>query len=82
MAKRSYPSPKVRRGDQECQAAMAQEQPRGATPHPKSGAAVERSNPTSKERWLHRGRMAERSYYTFNVRRGGPVKIYQAAPAK
>ena len=29
--------------------------PRGATPRPRSGAAAERSNPTSKERWL-RGR--------------------------
>ena len=44
---------------------MAQEQPRGATSHPRSGVAAnrsypmseargraERSNPTSKEQWL------------------------------
>ena len=29
---------------------MAQEQPRGATPHPRSGAAADRSYPTSKVR--------------------------------
>ena len=39
----------------EGRAATAQEQPRGAAPRPRSGAAAGRSNPTSKERWL-RGR--------------------------
>ena len=39
MAERSYPSPKVRGSDRECHAATAQEQLRGATPHPRSGAA-------------------------------------------
>ena len=38
-AKRSYPMSEVRGSGLECQAAMAQEQPRGATPHPRSGAA-------------------------------------------
>ena len=33
--------------------------------------AAKRSNPTSKERWLRGHRRAERSYSTFNVRRGG-----------
>ena len=33
--------------------------------------AAGRSYPTSKERWLHRCRKAERSYSTFKVRRGG-----------
>ena len=42
-AKRSYHSPKVRDGDQECQAAMAQEWPRGADPRLRSGVAAERS---------------------------------------
>ena len=37
----------------------------------RSGAAAERSNPTSKERWLCRCRRAERSYSTFKVGRGG-----------
>ena len=93
MAERSYPSPKVRGGDRECLAASAQEQPRGATPHlrsgavaesarlrlrrsgqPRSGAAAERSNPTSKEWWLRGYRRAERSYSTFKIRRGDLVQ--------
>ena len=48
---------------------MAQEQPRGAIPHPRSGAAAKRSYPTSKERGLHRRRRAKRSYSKFKVRR-------------
>ena len=32
---------------------------------------MKRSNPTSKEQRLQRGRRAERSYSTFKVRRGG-----------
>ena len=44
--------------------------PRGATPHLRSGAAAERSNPTSKE-WLLLGRRrAKRCCSTFEVRRG------------
>ena len=31
--------------------------------------------PTSKERWLHGHRRAERSYSTFKVRRGGGEEI-------
>ena len=50
MAKRSYPSPKVRGSHQECQAEMAQERPRGATPCPRSGQVAKRSNPTFKVR--------------------------------
>ena len=55
-AKRSYPTFEVRGSSQECQAAMAQElpigatqvrgqgwQPGGVTPHPRSGAAAGRS---------------------------------------
>ena len=38
---------------------------------PRSGAAAERSNPTSKEQLLCGRRRAERSYSTFKVRRGG-----------
>ena len=49
-AERSYPKPKVRGGDQERQAATGQEQPRGATPCPKSGAAAKRSYPMPKVR--------------------------------
>ena len=53
---------------------MAQEQLRGATPRPRSGAVAERSNHTSKEWWLCRRRRAERSYSTFKVRRGDLVQ--------
>ena len=68
VAERSYPTIEVRGSGQECQAATVQEQPRGANPCPRPGAAAGRSNPvpeatgsgqenqpTSKERWL-RGR--------------------------
>ena len=65
----------VRGSGRECQAAMAQKQQRGATRCPRSGVAAGRSYPTSKERWLHRCRKAERSYSTFKVRRGSGEKI-------
>ena len=48
-----------------------QERLTGATPHLRSGAAVGRSYPTSKEQWLLWGRRAERSYSMFKVRRDG-----------
>ena len=44
-------------------------------PCPRSGAAAERSNPTSKEQWLSGHRRAERSYSTFKVRRAGREEI-------
>ena len=75
MAERSYPLPNVRGGDRECQAALAQEWPRGATPRPRSGVVAERSYPTSKERRLCGRRRAERSYSMFKVRRGGCEEI-------
>ena len=72
----------------ECQAASAQEWPRGATPclrsgrqlrqataHLRSGEAAKRSNPTSKEQSLHGRRGAKRSYSTFKVRRGSREEI-------
>ena len=40
-----------------------------------SGAPVERSKPTSKKQWLRKCRRAERSYFTFKVRRGGHEDI-------
>ena len=49
--------------------------PRGATPRPRPGVAAERSNPTSKEQWLHGLRRAERSYFMFKVRRGSCEEI-------
>ena len=54
---------------------MAQEWLEGATPCPRSGAAAQRSNPMSKERWLCGRRRAERSYSTFKVRRGSSEEI-------
>jgi len=50
-------------------------QPRGATPHLRSGAAAERSNTMSKEWQLHGLRRAERSYSMFKVRRGDSSKV-------
>ena len=47
----------------------------GATPRPRSGAEAERSNPISKEQLLRRCRRAERSYSTFQVRRGSCEEI-------
>ena len=41
----------------------------------RSGAAAERSDPTSKEWWLPRCRRAERSYSMFKVRRDGSEEI-------
>ena len=67
--------PKVNGGNRERQAATVQEERRGATPYPRSGATAERSNPTSKEQRLRRRRRAERNYSTFKVRRGSREKI-------
>ena len=36
---------------------------------------AERSNPMSKERWLHGCRKVKRSYSTFKIRRGGSEEI-------
>ena len=74
-AERSYPTSEVRGSGQECQAATAQERPRGATPHPRSGAAAGRSYPTFKEWWLCGCRRAKRSYSVFKFRRGGGEEI-------
>ena len=67
--------PEVRGGGREGHVVTAQERPRGATPHLRSGAVAERSNPMSKERWLCGCRRAKRSYSTFKVRRGGGEEI-------
>ena len=58
MPERSHPTSEVRGSGREYQTAMAQEQPRGATPGPRPGVAARRSNPTSKERWLRGPRRA------------------------
>ena len=42
---------------------------------PRSGAAAERSYPTSKEQWVQGRRRAKRSYSKFKVRRGGCEEI-------
>ena len=65
----------------ECQAALAQEWLRGATPRPRSGAAAERSYPTSKEQWPHGCRRAKRSYSTFKVRRAA-VRRHPSSKAR
>ena len=53
---------------------MVQERLRGATPCPRSGVVAERSYPTSKEWQLHGLRRAEKSYFTFKVRRGNLIQ--------
>ena len=53
----------------------------GATMCPRSGAATERNNPTSKERWLHGRRRAERSYSMFKVRTG-TVRRYPSSKVR
>ena len=42
---------------------------------PRPGAAAGRSNPTSKEQWLHGCRRASRNYSTFKVMRGDSEEI-------
>ena len=49
-AERSYPTSEVRGSGRECQAVMAQERPRGATPCLRSEAAARRSNPMPEAR--------------------------------
>ena len=56
----------VRGSGLECQAATAQEQPRGATPHPRSGAVAGRSHPASEVRAI-----VWRSQPTSKARDGG-----------
>ena len=77
MAERSYPSPKVRGGGREELPHVRGHGWRleGAPPPTRSGAAAERSNPTSKERWLCGRRRADRSHSTFKVRRGSCEEI-------
>ena len=79
----------LRSGQEELHHILGQgRQPRGAIPHlrpgwwlgeatrcPRSGAVAERSNPTSKEQWLHGRRRAKRSYSTFKIRRGSCEEI-------
>ena len=43
------------------------------TPEVREGSLEEQ--PTSKERWLRGPRRAQRSYFTFKVRRGGGEEI-------
>ena len=47
----------------------------GKTKYKRSGAAAERSNPTSRKWRLHGRRRAKRSYSMFKVRRGGGEEI-------
>ena len=42
---------------------------------PKARGGAQRSNPTSKEKWLHGRKRAKRSYSTFKVKRGGHEEI-------
>ena len=49
--------------------------PRGAIPVLRPGVVASRSNPTTKEWWLHVHRRAERSYSMFKVRRSSCEEI-------
>ena len=49
-AQRSHPTSEVRGSGREDQTATVQEQPRGATPRPRSGVGDERSYPASEVR--------------------------------
>ena len=69
VAERSYPTSEVRGGGWE-------ELPHAPmSPRPRPGAAARRTNPTSKEPWLHGCRRAYRSYPTLKVRKGGGEEI-------
>ena len=76
---RSYPISEVRGSGLECQAAMAQERPRGATLCPRSGAAAGRSYPASEVRAATERRhpasevrAAKRSHLAPEARGGDP----------
>ena len=62
----------VRGSGRECQGATAQEQPRGATPRLRSGAAATRSYPASEDRVE-----AGRSYPMPEARGGGRKELPQ-----
>ena len=55
-AEKSYPTSEVRGSCRECQAATAQEQPRGATQPPRSGVAAGRSYPPAQGQGQRTGR--------------------------
>ena len=74
-AERSYPISEVRGGGQEELSHVRGQGWWPRVPGCDSTGAADRSYPTSKERWLHRYRKAERSYSTFKVRRGSGEKI-------
>ena len=65
-AQRSHPTSEVRGSSRGYQTVTAEERPRGATPHPKSGGAAERRYPASEVRGVD-----ERSYPTSEVRGSG-----------
>ena len=65
-AERSYPTPQAR---------VQGQRPGGAASRPKPGAAAGRTNPTFKELWLRGHRMAQGSYPTLKVRKGGGEEI-------
>ena len=66
-AKRSYPMSEVRGSGQECQAATAQEQPRGATHRLRPGSGWE-EQPHGKEQQLCFAVTAVKRYPTSKVR--------------
>ena len=71
--KRSYPTSEVRGSDRENQTMTVQEQPRGATPRPRSGGMAERRYLASEVRGGE-----ERSYPASEVRGGGQEELPHA----
>ena len=76
-AKRSYPTSEVRGSGQEYQAAKAQEQPRGATPRPRSGGCVGVGGPRGAIPRSRSGGAAVRGYASSKVRRSGYALLEQ-----
>ena len=70
MAGRTNPTSEVRGSGRECQTAMAQERPRGATPLPRSEGAAERRYPASEVRGGN-----ERSYPVSEAKGSGREEI-------
>ena len=65
----------VRGGGQQCQAATAPGAAERSYPTSEVRGGGQRTNPTSKEWWLHRCKKAYRSYPKLKVRRGGAEEI-------
>ena len=71
------PTSEVRGSGRECQAATVQEQPRGATPHPRSGGCVGVGGPRGAIPRSKSGGVAVRGYSSSKVRSSGCALLEQ-----